>query len=136
RTGPGPGDPGGADRGPHRRPTRRRAVDPAHRTGRRPPARAVLDVCTSPRGPGPPAVSGRGVSHPRRAWSTGRTGSSTVPGRSGFHHDLRPSVTFRDRPSRLSGGTHVQKWGFIYTLGDPEGAVRRDVIGSAACELI
>ena len=30
----------------------------------------------------------------------------------------------------------MQKWGFIYTLGDPEGAVRRDVIGSAACELI
>jgi|JI9StandDraft_1071089.scaffolds.fasta_scaffold910348_2 hypothetical protein len=30
----------------------------------------------------------------------------------------------------------MQKWGFIYTLGDREGAIRRDVIGSAACELI
>lgn len=30
----------------------------------------------------------------------------------------------------------MQKWGFIYTLGDPEGTVRRDVIGSEACELI
>ena len=26
----------------------------------------------------------------------------------------------------------MQKWGFIYTLGDREGAIRRDVIGSAA----
>ncbi|NLD75430.1 MAG: hypothetical protein GX643_02065 [Acidimicrobiales bacterium] len=31
---------------------------------------------------------------------------------------------------------NVQKWGFIYTLGDEDGAVRRDVIGSPACELI
>lgn len=30
----------------------------------------------------------------------------------------------------------MQKWGFIYTLGDPDGEVRRDVIGSAACELV
>jgi len=30
----------------------------------------------------------------------------------------------------------VNKWGFIYTLGDPGGAPRRDAIGTAACELI
>ena len=30
----------------------------------------------------------------------------------------------------------MQRWGFIYTLGDRHGEVRRDVIGSAGCELI
>ena len=32
----------------------------------------------------------------------------------------------------------MRRWGFIYTLGDGDGEadVRRDVIGSAACELI
>jgi len=30
----------------------------------------------------------------------------------------------------------VKKWGFIYTLGDTSEAMRRDVAGSPACELI
>ncbi len=30
----------------------------------------------------------------------------------------------------------MKKWGFIYTLGDATGAVRRDVAGSPACQLI
>jgi hypothetical protein len=30
----------------------------------------------------------------------------------------------------------MRKWGFIYTLGDTSAPVRRDVLGSPACELI
>ena len=29
----------------------------------------------------------------------------------------------------------MQRWGFIYTLGDEQAEVRRDTIGSPACEL-
>jgi hypothetical protein len=30
----------------------------------------------------------------------------------------------------------MQRWGFIYTLGDEQAEVRRDTIGSPACELV
>lgn len=30
----------------------------------------------------------------------------------------------------------MRKWGFIYTLGDPGAAARRDEVGSPACELV
>ncbi len=30
----------------------------------------------------------------------------------------------------------MRRWGFIYTLGDPDAEPRRDVVGSPACELI
>jgi hypothetical protein len=30
----------------------------------------------------------------------------------------------------------MQRWGFIYTLGDEQAEVRQDTIGSPACELI
>ena len=30
----------------------------------------------------------------------------------------------------------MQKWGFIYTLGDAGAPPRRDVIGSSACQLV
>lgn len=30
----------------------------------------------------------------------------------------------------------MRRWGFIYTLGDAQAEVRRDVIGSVACELV
>lgn len=30
----------------------------------------------------------------------------------------------------------MEKWGFIYTLGDPDGDRRWDVIGSPSCELV
>jgi hypothetical protein len=41
-----------------------------------------------------------------------------------------------DRSFQAKEGRTLRRWGFIYTLGDDRAEVRRDVLGSAACELI